>query len=279
MESIFQYQLEPEIYSFRILKIFEDIHKSGRHAQSPPIHIKVDTGMHRLGFLPEEVDILIKKLDDNGLKVATVFSHLAAADEEALSEYTSLQIQRFESFCYELNAAGITGFKRHILNSAGILRYPEAAFDLVRLGIGLYGIESDKRWQEFLRPVSRLKTIVSQVKDIKSGESVGYGRRELLSNDSRIATIAIGYSDGFRRAFSAGAVFLRWKDLKLPVVGNVCMDMTMINVTGTSIEDGDEITIFESASDIHELAKAAGTIPYEILTGIGHRVKRVFYRE
>jgi alanine racemase len=150
---------------------------------------------------------------------------------------------------------------------------------MVRLGIGLYGIESDEHLQENLKPVSRLKTIVSQVKNIRAGESVGYGRREFLNQDSSIATIAIGYSDGFRRAFSAGAVQLKWKDFKLPVVGNVCMDMTMINVTGTSIEEGDEITIFESASDVRLLAKAAGTIPYEILTGIGHRVKRIYYRE
>jgi alanine racemase len=279
MDSIFQYNLEPEIYSFRILDVFLDIHKSGRHPETPSIHLKVDTGMHRLGFFPDEVNRVSRILLDSGLEVATVFSHLAASDESDLEEFTRLQLSRFQEFCLGLNLAGISGFKKHILNSAGILRYPEASFDLVRLGIGLYGIESDSRWQESLRPVSRLKTIVSQVKEIKAWESVGYGRREFLQQDSRIATIAIGYSDGFRRAFSAGAVNLRWKNYKLPVVGNVCMDMTMINVSGTSIEEGDEITIFETASDVKELAKAAGTIPYEILTGIGHRVKRVFYRE
>jgi alanine racemase len=279
MESIFQYDLEPEIYSFRILEIFLEIHKSGRIPKTPAIHLKADTGMHRLGFFPSDSARIGGILQASGLKVATVFSHLAAADDESLTDFTRLQLSRFDEFCSGLNSAGITGFRKHILNSAGILRYPEAAYDMVRLGIGLYGIESNSEWQESLRSVSRLKTIVSQVKNVPSGESVGYGRREFLSQDSRIATIAIGYSDGFRRAFSTGAVSLKWKDFKLPVVGNVCMDMTMINVTGTSIDEGDEITIFESGSDVKELAKAADTIPYEILTGIGHRVKRVFYRE
>ena len=279
MESIYQYNLEPEIYSFRILNNFLDVHNSKRFLSTPAIHIKVDTGMHRLGFFLNETGRLAQILLESRLRVATVFSHLAAADNEALADFTAKQLTQFEEFCSGLNTAGISGYKKHILNSAGILRFPEAAYDMVRLGIGLYGIESDKHLQENLKPVSRLKTIVSQVKNIRAGESVGYGRREFLKEDSRIATIAIGYSDGFRRAFSAGAVHLGWNDFKLPVVGNVCMDMTMVNVTGTPIEEGDEITIFESASDVLELAKAAGTIPYEILTGIGHRVKRIYFRE
>jgi alanine racemase len=279
MDSIFQYNLEPEIYSFRILNFFLDVHKSRRFPSSPAVHIKADTGMHRLGFFKDEAGRLAQKLLEAGIRVATVFSHLAAADDPALDDYTREQIGGFSDFCTALNSAGISAYKKHILNSAGIMRFPEASFDLVRLGIGLYGIESDKQLQASLKSVSRLKTIVSQVKTIRAGESVGYGRREFLRQDSRIATIAIGYSDGFRRAFSAGAVQLRWNDFKLPVVGNVCMDMSMINVTGTSIDEGDEITIFETASDVMELAKAAATIPYEILTGIGHRVKRIYYRE
>jgi alanine racemase len=279
MEQIFRFRLEPEIYSFRVLQLFEEVRESGKFPEIPSIHIKVDTGMHRLGFLPEDVDKLATALAGSGIRVASVFSHLAAADEDSHSEYTLLQLQGFSEFCTELKARGITGFSRHMLNSAGILRYPEAAFEMVRLGIGLYGIEAGGAHQHKLRPVSRLKTIISQIKEVPAGSSVGYGRREYLSRKSRVATLAIGYSDGFRRAFSAGAVRIKYQKHFLPVLGNVCMDMCMIDVTDTSLEEGDEITIFETAEEVIMLAKAAETIPYEILTGIGHRVKRIFYRE
>jgi len=150
---------------------------------------------------------------------------------------------------------------------------------MVRLGIGLYGIEANRLLQDELRSVSRLKTIVSQVKNLKAGDSVGYGRKAVLKQDSTIATIAIGYSDGFRRDFSQGRAMVSWNGIEVPVLGNVCMDMCMVDVTGLDVCDGDEITIFEDAESIHKLAKVADTIPYEILTGIGHRVKRIFYRE
>jgi len=279
MDAVFQFKLEPEIYSFRMLEAFESMRISGHHKNTPSIHIKVDTGMHRLGFMPEECGMLSAKLQQSGVKVATVFSHLACADDPALSEFSLQQIDRFRIFCSELQANGIDGFSRHILNSAGILRFPEAAFEMVRLGIGLYGIEANGELQTQLKPVSRLKTIISQIKTLPAGSSVGYGRREFLQKESRVATIAIGYSDGFRRAFSAGAVKLRWNDLAFPVLGNVCMDMAMIDVSGSSLQEGDEITIFETAEDVFMLARAANTIPYEILTGIGHRVKRIFFRE
>ena len=279
MDAVFQFKLEPEIYSFRMLEAFESTRKSGRHKNTPSIHIKVDTGMHRLGFMPEECGMLSGKLQQSGVKVATVFSHLVGADDPALSEFSLQQIDRFRIFCSDLQANGIDGFSRHILNSAGILRFPEAAFEMVRLGIGLYGIEANGELQTQLKPVSRLKTIISQIKTLPAGSSVGYGRREFLQKESRVATIAIGYSDGFRRAFSAGAVKLRWNDLAFPVLGNVCMDMAMIDISGSSLQEGDEITIFETAEDVFMLARAANTIPYEILTGIGHRVKRIFFRE
>lgn len=279
MDSIFFHQLEPEIYSFRMLELYLQMKESRRHNQIPAVHLKVDTGMRRLGFLPGEVELLSGILRNNQIQVSTVFSHLAGADEDALIDFSLQQIEVFTSFCLSLNHNGIQGFKRHILNSAGILRFPEASMEMVRLGIGLYGIEANGKWQQYLRPVSRLKTVVSQIKEVSAGESVGYGRREFLKKDSRIATIAIGYSDGFRRAFSAGNFQIRWKNHWLPVVGNVCMDMCMIDVSGTSIAEGDEITIFENAEDVQRLAFSADTIPYEILTGIGHRVKRIFYRE
>jgi alanine racemase len=235
--------------------------------------------MHRLGFMPKETAELITILKASKIAVSTVFTHLAGADEEELSDYSNLQIEKFNQFCSSLRSAGISGFKRHILNSAGILRFPESAFEMVRLGIGLYGIEANRLLQDELRPVSRLKTIVSQVKNLKAGDSVGYGRKAVLEQDGTIATIAIGYSDGFRRDFSQGKAVVTWNGIQMPVLGNVCMDMCMVDVSGLEVCEGDEITIFEDAESIHKLAKAADTIPYEILTGIGHRVKRIFYRE
>jgi len=279
MDAIFRYGLEPEIYGFRLMERYESACKSGAYANIPPVHIKVDTGMHRLGFMPEEAELLAGRLRASGIKVATVFSHLAAADDAGMDAFSHQQIRLFEYFCNTLRKVGIGDFRRHILNSAGIVRFPEAAFEMVRLGIGLYGIEANGEFQAHLRPVSRLKTSISQVKNIQEGLSVGYGRREFLKRESRVATIAIGYSDGFRRAFSAGNCHIRYGNKFLPVLGNVCMDMTMLDVTDTNLQEGDEITIFETAEDIVAMAKAAGTIPYEILTGIGHRVKRIFYRE
>ena len=279
MDSIFAWNLEPEIYSFRLLSVFCEIRNSNRYQKNPLVHIKLDTGMHRLGFMPEETSELIEILKASKIAVSTVFTHLAGADEEELSDYSNMQIEKFNQFCSSLGEAGFSGFKRHVLNSAGILRFPEAAFEMVRLGIGLYGIEANRLLQDELRSVSRLKTIVSQVKNLKAGDSVGYGRKAVLKQDSTIATIAIGYSDGFRRDFSQGRAMVSWNGIQVPVLGNVCMDMCMVDVTGLDVCDGDEITIFEDAESIHKLAKVADTIPYEILTGIGHRVKRIFYRE
>ncbi|HOY95387.1 MAG TPA: bifunctional UDP-N-acetylmuramoyl-tripeptide:D-alanyl-D-alanine ligase/alanine racemase [Catalimonadaceae bacterium] len=273
-------QLEPEIYSRLILKAFiAEIGKSDS-VLWPAVHIKVDTGMHRLGFLPEELEEVVYLLNQvPELTIATVFSHLAGADEDALNEYSRLQILKFEAFCEGLSAGTGKSFKKHILNSAGILRFPEAQYDMVRLGIGLYGIEVNSWYQNQLRPVSTLKTTVSQIKNVAKGESVGYGRKTILSRNSRIATIAIGYSDGFRRDFSQGKASVKFGDVWVPVVGNVCMDMCMVDVTDTPIKEGDESIIFDDADSLLQLAIAAETIPYEILTGIGHRVKRIFFRE
>jgi len=273
--------LEPEIYNFHILNAFIKYCRSVNSISWPPIHIKIDTGMHRLGFLPNEVTQLSTQLISTPeIKIATVFSHLAGADDEDLNEYSRIQILRFEECCLLLESQTGQTFQKHILNSAGILRFPEAQHDMVRLGIGLYGIEVNSWYQNQLRPVSCLKTTISQIKNLKAGESVGYGRKTILKRDSRIATVSIGYSDGFRRDFSQGKVKLKINGNTLaPVVGNVCMDMTMIDVTDTTAKEGDDVIIFDDAESLLQLAAAAETIPYEILTGIGHRVKRIFFRE
>jgi len=280
LAGIFQYQLEPEIYNFRIMSAFLSFIEDSDTTLWPAIHLKIDTGMHRLGFLTSELEEVCKRLNQvPKLKIATVFTHLAGADEEDLNAYSKLQIERFDSFCAHLESTTGRSFKKHVLNSAGILRFPKAQYDLVRLGIGLYGIEVNAWFQDQLRPVSRLITTISQIKSLPAGETVGYGRRTRLERDSKIATIALGYSDGFRRDFSQGAANVKVGNQWAPVVGNVCMDMTMIDVTDLVANEGDEVIIFEDAESLLQLAAAAQTIPYEILTGIGHRVKRIFYRE
>lgn len=276
--QLIEHQLEPEIYSFHIL---EEYLQAGNFTEKlPPIHLKVDTGMHRLGFMPEELGLLIEKLNAHPeLKIASVFSHLAGADEDHLESYSREQIQKFDAFCEGLKNQTNRSFHRHILNSAGILRFPEAQYDWVRLGIGLYGIEINAWYQDQLQPVSTLKTTVSQIKELKAGDSVGYGRKTILAKDSKVATIAIGYSDGFRRDFSVGKGGVWFGAQYLPVLGNVCMDMSMVDASGTDLKEGDEVDVFRDAETLEALAKAARTIPYEILTGIGHRVKRIFFRE
>jgi len=280
IESMIANNLEPEIYGFNVLKAWLEAAKPGTEKRIPPVHLKIDTGMHRLGFLDFELEDLSEILLQNPwIKIATVFSHLAGADEDGLLDYSKLQIKKFETACTFLKQKLEQNFKMHILNSAGILRFPEANFDMVRLGIGLYGIEINSWFQNQLQSVSTFKTTISQIKKLKAGETVGYGRKGLVTTDSEIATIAIGYADGFRRDFSLGNAMVKVKNQWVPVIGNVCMDMTMVNVTGLNAEEGDEVIIFDNAESLLKLASAAETIPYEILTGIGHRVKRIFYRE
>jgi alanine racemase len=282
LESLIVHQLEPEIYNFRILEEWIQTIENQQHDKIPALHLKLDTGMHRLGFFNHELEKLVAVLNQNpGLKLATVFSHMAAADEDRHQDYSLEQIRIFEEGTAYLrkHLSENQNFKRHLMNSAGILRFPQAAYDLVRLGIGLYGVEVNSWYQNQLLPVSALKTTISQIKSLKKGQTVGYGRKGVLSRDSEIATISIGYADGFRRDFSLGNGKVKVKQTWVPVVGNVCMDMTMIDVTGMNAEEGEEIIIFEDSESLLYLAKAAGTIPYEILTGIGHRVKRIYFRE
>ena len=279
LQSLIDYNLEPEIYGFRILNLWIELVKSQTEGPIPPIHIKLETGMHRLGFFEKEIDLLIEILNQNPtIKLATVFSHLAGADDQNLDAYSLKQIEIFETVCQKLKEKLKQNFKKHILNSAGILRFQQATYDFVRLGIGLYGVEVNSWFQNQLEPVSKFKTTISQIKTLNANETVGYGRKGKLLKDSKIATIAIGYADGFRREFSQGAVQVKINNQWAPVVGNVCMDMTMVDVTEIAAEEGDEVVIFEDIESLMKLAKAANTIPYEILTGIGQRVKRIFFR-
>ena len=236
--------------------------------------------MHRLGFLESELPTVIEYLQNHpNLRVATVFSHLVGADDAQFNDFSRQQYATFLR-CTDALRAGL-GYlpTRHLLNSAGIVRFPEYTLDMVRLGIGLYGIEPSRLAGAALQPVGTLRTVISQIKTVPAGESVGYSRRGLLDHDARIATLAIGYADGFDRRLGNGVGRVWVNGTPCPTVGNVCMDMTMIDVTKAEATGGDEVIVFGPDAPITEMARQIGTIPYEILTGISERVKRVFFKE
>ena len=282
-ESMIQYNLEPEIFSFRVLGMFDDaVKRSSLKNQNNPlfVHLKLDTGMHRLGFEEKDINELIIRLKNNKyLQVRSIFSHLAASDEQEHDLFTRQQIKKITEMSEAL--AGHFDYKifRHILNSAGISRFTHAQFDMVRLGIGLYGIGADSAEQEQLQNVSTLKTTISQIKNISAGETIGYSRKGMANRDMKIATVPIGYADGLSRTLGngRGKMFVHGKPA--PLIGNVCMDMCMIDITEINASEGDEVIVFGTVQSIAQLAKDLETIPYEVLTNVSRRVKRVYYQE
>lgn len=236
--------------------------------------------MHRLGLEQADLEEGIRLLKTNtNIHVASIFSHLAGADDARHDDFSRSQAHKFLSVSEDLKKQLEINPILHLLNSPGILRFPNLQFDMVRLGIGLYGVNPTEEKFDQLKPAATLKTVVSQIKRIKAGESIGYGRKGKAVKEMHIATIAIGYADGFSRSFSQGkgAVLIQGK--KAPVIGNVCMDMTMIDVTSIEANEGDEVIVFGGALPIHEVASWINTIPYEILTNTSERVKRLFYAE
>ncbi|UBM58304.1 bifunctional UDP-N-acetylmuramoyl-tripeptide:D-alanyl-D-alanine ligase/alanine racemase [Marinilongibacter aquaticus] len=279
-KKLIDHRLEPEIYSISMLRSLLSFIKHQALSSPLSVHLKLDTGMHRLGFEPKDFDELVDLLKtEKHIKVASLFSHLAASDDKTERAFTLQQIERFTAAAKTLKKKlGIDPIC-HMLNSAGILNFPEAHFDMVRLGIGLYGIESSQNHQEELWNVASLKTTISQIKSIKAGDTIGYGRHGRAEEDMQIATIAIGYADGFNRHFGQGngEVFIQGKRCK--TIGNICMDMCMIDVSGLSVSEGDLVEIFGNEIPIFDLAKKLNSIPYEVLTSVGGRVKRIFYKE
>lgn len=281
-DVMFQYNLEPEIYSHNLLDRFSEmlamLHKGDGHRYK--IHIELETGMNRLGFTKSEVPELIEKIKQSEyLQIASVFSHLAASEDPAYDDFTKEQIKNFDAMSTAICSQFDYPILRHILNSNGITRHTKAQFDMVRLGIGLYGIDSSQKVEGKLVNVSTLKTTISQIKHVKKGETVGYGRVGKVSKDKTIATVGIGYADGLSRKLSnkTGRMLVNGK--LVPVIGNVCMDMTMLDITGVEAQEGDEVIVFGNNPAVEEVALAAETIPYEILTGISARVKRVYFQE
>ena len=274
-DDIIRYRLEPDIYSFRILDLFAERLKLLSHGSQYPVHVEFDTGMHRLGFSGHDVDKLLLKLEEQRdvLHVQSVFTHLACADDPAMDDFTRKQISRFKE--WSKNYPGI----KHILNSSGITRFTDAQLDMVRLGIGLYGISPEPDVQKELKQVSRLVTRISQIKDIPVGDTVGYNCRWCAERPSRIAIITIGYADGLHRrlGYCKGCVLINGQEA--PIIGSICMDMCFIDVTDIDCIEGDCVVIFGDKDLLQRNAKAAGTIPYELLTAVSPRVKRIYYHE
>lgn len=279
-QSIVDYNLQPVIYSFDLMQKFQSYLEQQGMAQYP-VHIEIETGMNRLGFAISELETLGKKVaDDNIFHVESVFSHLAASEEEAQDDFTLLQARRFEEACTLLQKNISYSFLRHISNSAAIVRHPNLQKDMVRLGIGLYGIEVDHKGLLDLNAVATLRSTIAQLKKVKAGESISYNRRGVVQRDSIIATIRVGYADGYSRQFGYGNGKMLIKGKLAPVIGTVCMDMTMVDVTDISgVKEGDEVTIFGPALDVEMVASWINTIPYEIMTGVSQRVKRIYYHE
>ena len=276
-DVIIKYNLEPEIYSFSSFEKFTEA--ASRHGLiNYPVHIKIDTGMHRLGFMPGDIETLAKLIPGKEcIKIISVFSHLAASEDPAFDKFSEQQVAVFLKAAEQIKAATGYSFIRHILNSAGISRMPQYQFEMVRPGIGIYGVGHFKGLS--LKTAGRFKTRISQIKNIPAGEPVGYGCADVSEHDRVIAILPVGYADGLNRKLgnSIGNLFIKGK--RVPIIGNVCMDMCMVDITMLNAHEGDEAEIFGDNIKIEEIAEKCQTIPYEVLTSIPGRVKRVFFRE
>ncbi|MBA3828035.1 MAG: bifunctional UDP-N-acetylmuramoyl-tripeptide:D-alanyl-D-alanine ligase/alanine racemase [Taibaiella sp.] len=279
-DRMIAWKLEPEIYNFRSLQAFTDMaHTLGVLAY--PIHIKLDTGMHRLGFMPGEMDDLTAQIADNPhVHIASIFSHLAASDDSAQDEFTLQQAALLEQMAATLTKALTYKPLLHIANSAAIVRHPRLQMDMVRLGLGLYGIDGTGILHDQLRQIGTLKTTIAQVKDIPAGDTIGYNRSAVATTPMRIAVISIGYADGYPRSMGNGNAYVLVQGRQAPTVGIICMDMCMIDITHIpEAKEGDDVIIFSPALPVTLLATWSQTIPYEIMTGISQRVKRVYVNE
>src|SRR5690554_3609307 len=279
-DAMIRYRLEPQLFSFRTLAYFAEALKSTTESAPYPVHIKLNTGMNRLGFDAREIPKLAEELLQNrSLEVKSVFSHLAASDEKDFDDFTKTQIADFTEAADLLAEKLNSNFMRHILNSNGILRYPEAQMDMVRLGLALYGLTTSPDFQGKLQPVSSLKTVISQIREVEAGAGIGYSPKTRLTKKTKVAVIPVGYADGLPRLLGNGGGNVWIANRRAPIIGNICMDMTMVDVTGIVCEEGDAVEVFGDHLDIYEMAKHLKTIPYEVLTNISQRVKRVFIQD
>ena len=277
--TMIAYQLEPEIYGISELNAFIKVAQS-HNLYKYPIHLKLNTGMNRLGFVQQNFDELIPILKaSNLLEVKSIFSHLATSDMPEEIDFTHEQLNKFKLWSNELIHKLDINPIRHILNTSGIYNFSGHQYEMVRVGIGLYGVGNDVFEDEQLQNVATLKTLILQINEVQIGESVGYGRRFVANRKSKIATIPIGYADGIRRAWGNEVGYVIINNKKAAIVGAICMDMMMIDVTEIDCEIGTEVLIFGEQLRVTEIAKFWNTIPYEVMTGISQRVKRIFYKE
>lgn len=277
-DAMIENRLEPNIYRFELLQKFDEALKRNA-VNNFPVHLKVDTGMKRLGFdHPAEMNKVAEyiRMHDT-MYIRSVFSHLAVSDDPQNDQFTQLQFKRFMEYCDILTNLFDYKILRHILNSSGIERFPEMELDMVRLGIGLYGVSPN--CQNELRNVATLKTTISQIRMVDAGETIGYGRRGIANKTLTIAILPIGYADGLNRRLSNGVGKVLIGGSKAPIIGTICMDMCMVDITGISAREGDRAVIFGEDLHVSEVAATLGTISYEILTSIGQRVKRVYFKE
>ncbi len=272
------YNLEPEVFSLGMLEELDEFTR--QHNKRISIHLKLNTGMNRLGFDPDELEQMLEIVSANkNMEVTGIFSHLAGADETKHNAFTQQQINEFKIASDLIIARLHIQPVRHLLNSSGILHYPDDQFEMVRLGIGLYGFDPTGKISPELKPVSRLKSVISQIRNIRAGETVGYGRKGKTTKNTTIATIAIGYADGFSRRLGNGRGSVWINGQLTPTIGGVCMDMTMVDITGIEVKEGDEVEIFGLNQSVEAFAAASETIPYEIFTSVSERVKRVYLYE
>ena len=287
LDALLAWNLEPEIYSLRILGMLEEAIERNYSTTEDivRIHIKLDTGMHRLGFGPDDIDALTEILRNNPrLHVQSIFSHLAASESNIHNSFTEEQVNRFKEMSERITKELDYPVLLHMLNSAGISRFPDMQFDMVRPGIGLYGIGYNKEEQKQLRHVTTLRTVIVQVKKVKSGETVGYNRAGKVEKDTTIAIVPVGYADGLDRKLGNRKGYMMVNGMPAPIIGNVCMDLCMLDITeilsaGKEVVEGDQVIVFGDQLPVSELAEALDTIPYEIMTGISRRVKRIYFYE
>ena len=277
--SIIDFNLEPEIYSLRVLKQFTDKLREKGVETRYPVHIKLETGMHRLGFKSWELDELILLLSQKNLVVKSIFSHLSSADDEDEKEYTLNQIKVFTQNSDKIISALKYPVLRHILNSSGIANYTDFQFDMVRIGIGMVGISPNKTIEKQLKSAVSLKTVISQISEIKEGESVGYNRKFIANSSTKVATIPVGYADGIPRLIGNGVGKFGVHKVLKPIIGNICMDMIMLDLGDLVANEGDEVIIFNENPSLKEFSSYCNTIPYEVLTSISRRVKRVYIKD
>ncbi len=271
-KKLIEHCLEPNLYSIRVLVSFIEVAKS-KKLKDFPVHLKFNTGLNRLGFRSEDIDAIVSKLEETtSIKVASIFSHLVASEDLSEKEFSEHQIEAFKSIINKFRLKYQPLF--HMANTSGILNYPNAHFDMVRMGISLYGFANDKKFNNQLRNVASLKSIISQIHIIEKGNSVGYNRAFKADRPIKTATIPIGHADGIHRAFGNGVGYVTIQGKKAPIVGNVCMDMVMVNVTYIDCKEGEEVIIFDTQDTVEDLALKIDSIPYEILTTISQRIKR-----